>query len=179
MTRDIFIDLYFDWMYQLVCDDQYQDSYCRLLSHLHDREFIYILEMDGNRATDGVDLRYRFAYDCGYNYSMVDRYLGNRPCSILEMMVALALKCEENIMVDPDVGDRTGLWFWDMVASLGLSSMTDSEFDIFYVDDVLDRFLNREYRRNGEGGLFTVRHCRYDLRTAEIWYQMNWYLNDI
>lgn len=176
---DAIRDEYFNWMCSHVMDDRRvrRRSYRKLLSHLHSREFIYILDMDGNRAEDGIDLRYRFAYDNRYSYSVVASYLDDRPCSILEMMVALALRCEEHIMDDPDIGNRTGVWFWDMVSSLGLDAMYDSKYDESFVDAALDRFIDRRYRRNGEGGLFTVNDYEYDLRTIEIWYQMCSYLN--
>lgn len=93
-------------------------------------------------------------------------------------MIALAVRCEEHIMDDPDIGDRTGQWFWNMIVSLGLGSMTDERFDGEYVDEVVDIFLNREYERNGEGGLFTVNDTDRDMRNVEIWYQMHWYLNE-
>ena len=57
--------------------------------------------------------------------------------------------------------------------------MNDAKFSESYADDVITRFLNRRYKRNGEGGLFTVEHCKSDLRSAEIWYQMCWYLDGI
>ena len=95
------------------------------------------------------------------------------------MMVALAIRCEEHIMGDQDIGDRTGLWFWGMIENLGLLSMTDTAFNKRRVDEIIDIFLNREYKRNGEGGLFTVKNHRDDLRTVEIWYQLMWYLNEI
>ena len=95
------------------------------------------------------------------------------------MMIALAIRCEEHIMDDPDIGNRTGQWFWNMIVNLGLGSMTDAKFDENYTNMVIERFLNREYERNGDGGLFTVKHSRRDLRTVEIWYQMCWYLDEI
>ena len=176
---DAIRDEYYDWMCSLVLSDRRvrRRSYSKLLRYLHEREFVYILDMDGNRAEDGVDLRYRFAYDNRYTYPVVASYLDDGPCSILEMMVALALRCEEHIMDDPDIGNRTGEWFWDMISSLGLWSMTDSKFDESFVEKVIDRFLDRRYNRNGEGGLFTVEGCEHDLRTVEIWYQMCSYLN--
>ena len=82
-------------------------------------------------------------------------------------------------MDDPDLGDRTSQWFWRMIVSLGLGSMVDERFDISMVHDVVERFLNREYEPNGKGGLFTIRHCEYDLRDVEIWYQLCWYLDSI
>ena len=181
MTRNELNNEYFEWMHQLVCNDLYSKglSYRKLLTRLHDTDFDYTIGMDGNRAEDGMDLRYRFGYDNSRNDSMITAYLNNRPCSVLEMMIALAIRCEEQIMDDPDIGDRMGKWFWSMISNLGLDSMSDTKFDKGYVDNVVLKFLNREYGRNGEGGLFTVKHCERDLRNVEIWYQMCWYLDDI
>ena len=39
--------------------------------------------------------------------------------------------------------------------------------------------MNREYDSDGKGGLFTVKQSKYDMRTVEIWWQMNWYLDSI
>lgn len=181
MTNDKLSNEYFNWMYQLVCDDKRfrKVSYHKLFRHLHDREFTYLIGMDGNRAADGVDLRYRFAYEHKYDYPMIARYLDNRPCSVLEMMIALAIRCEEHIMEDPDIGNRVSEWFWNMVGSLGLRSMSDSRYTRRHVDEILDTFLNREYEYDGRGGLFTIENTDRDLRSAEIWYQMQWYLNEI
>lgn len=182
MTEHEFASLYFDWMYQLVADDRYPTSYRKLFSRLHGTEFTYTIPMDGNRAEDGIELRYRFGHENKYPDVMVANLLDVYPCSILEMMIALSVRCEEHLMENPEIGNRTGEWFWDMLTNLGLGSMDDSQYDEAYVDDVLERFLNREYEANGRGGLFTVRNPRYahyDLRTVDIWYQLNWYLSDI
>ncbi len=178
MTGNELNNKYFEWMYQLVYNNR-RLSYRKLFSYLHNVEFIYIIEMDGNRAEDGIDLRYRFGYEQGYDSPMIATLLDNRPCSVLEMLIALAIRCEEHIMNDPDIGNRTGQWFWNMIINLGLGSMDDSMFDKNYVEDVISRFLYRKYKRNGEGGLFTVEHCKSDLRTVEIWYQMCWYLDEV
>lgn len=173
------INEYFEWIYQLVCKDTKGLSYRKLLCKLYDTPFNYTIAMDGNRAEDGVDLRYRFGYECGFANSAVADYLDNKDCSVLEMMVALAIRCEEHIMDNPDIGDRTGKWFLDMIVNLGLEDMTDDHFDKRYVESVLNRFLNREYKRNGDGGLFTVHHSRIDMRSVEIWYQAMWYLDEV
>ena len=179
MTRDKCINEYFDWMYGLVCDHFDGLSFRKLLSYLYDKEFTYTVGMDGNRAEDGMDLRYRFAYESYYNDAMISEYLDDKDCSVLEMMVALTIRCEENIMDNPDFGDRTGLWFWNMLESLRLDNMSDDAFDDKYVDRVIEKFLNHEYERNGKGGLFTVPRSKHDLRTVEIWTQMCWYLDSI
>lgn len=180
-TLDILNKEYFEWMCGLVCDERYSGglSYRNLLSYLYDRDFVYSIELDGNRAEDGTDLRYRFAYEYDYDDSVVVNHLSDKPCSVLEMMIALAIRCEEHIMDDPDVGDRTPQWFWKMIDNLGLSDMSDDKFDEYHATRIIDIFLNREYEETGEGGLFTVKSCVHDLRNIEIWYQMCWYLDEI
>lgn len=171
-------DKYFDWIYDLVREGMpsREGSYRKLLMKLHSTEFIFSNPMDENRAEDGINLRYKFAFE--RNVRGIDDYL-NGPCSVLEMMASLAFRIEDHIMWDPDIGDRTGQWFWGMVDSLGLTSMTDDQFDRDYVDDCLTTFLNREYSRDGEGGLFTVKNCAHDMRDTDIWYQMCYYLKTI
>lgn len=55
--------------------------------------------------------------------------------------------------------------------------MTNQFFDKKKADLIIERFTNHEYSENGEGGLFTV-NCGRDLRSEEIWYQMNWYISE-
>lgn len=180
-NRDFIINQYFEWMYGLVYKKEIstKKSYRKLLYYLHNRDFEYILGLDGNRADDGIELRYRFGIEFSYDSAVIASTLDDKPCSIFEMLVALSYRCEESIMDDPDIGDRTGQWFWSMIKNLNLYSMTDANFDRDYVEAVISRFLNREYKPNGEGGLFTITSRDYDLRNVEIWYQMMWYLDEL
>lgn len=176
--QDRIIDEYFEYLCQLIDAKRFARnvSYRKLLMRLHDTEFTWFVPYDDNRADDGIQLRRRFALI--RNDITLANYITG-PCSVLEMMVALAVRCEETIMDDALLGNRTGQWFWDMVHNLGLSPMTDSRFDKNIVDDVIARFLNRDYEPNGKGGLFTVEHCERDMRTVEIWCQLSWYLDSI
>jgi hypothetical protein len=98
---------------------------------------------------------------------------------MLEMMVALAINCEERIMDDAAYGNRTAQWFRNMVVNLGLGPMVDSEYDDIYVGTVIDRFLRRAYEPDGRGGLFRIPNFDGDLRREEIWRQLLWYLNTV
>lgn len=182
MTQRGITTEYFEWLYDMVCESRFGEdtSYRKLFSHLHNIEFRYSIPMDANRAEDGIGLRYRFAVLNGYKDSFRE-VLGHLdgPCSVFEMMVALAIRCEEDTMDDAEIGDRTSQWFWGMIVNLGLGSMSDSRFDRRFVDYTIDIFLDRDYEPDGRGGLFTVRNSDSDLRDVEIWHQLCWYLDSI
>lgn len=176
---------YFDWLYDRMTErlGSRRGIYHKLFTALfnkpftcRNKEYGNSMGHDINRLEDGLNLRKRFADEYGYSRKSAERYL-NMPCSVLEMMCALAIRCEETLMDNPKYGDRTGQWFWDMVQSLGLVNMDDARFDGEYTEKVLERFLKLEYTHDGEGGLFTIRNCVVDLRTHEIWYQLCRYIN--
>lgn len=179
MIKENVIQEYFAWICEFVMKDRRckKHSYNRLFSFLFDKEFTYIIDMDGNRAEDGINLRYRFSYANHYDDAVIASYLDNKPCSVLEMLIALSIRCEEDKMGDPAEGDRTSVWFWEMIDNLGLGEMSDDMFDEDVAEGIVYIFLTRQYRANGDGGLFTVDNPPRDMRTVEIWYQLCWYLN--
>lgn len=179
MTQCDILNHYFEWLCRLVCADQLAApvSYRKLLMRLHNTQFYYSISKDADRAAAGVDLRWRFVCENNYPVRVLDELEG--PCSVLEMMIALAIHCEEHIMDDTGYGDRTGQWFWGMVTNLGLGSMSDNKYDPMYIDDVIIRFLDRKYDPDGKGGLFRIKNCEHDLRRVEIFHQLCWYLNSI
>lgn len=171
-------DEYFEWLIGLVCTQRYsRDIYRKLLTRLHNTEFTYKMRRDQNRAENGETLRYRFAIARGYDVPSTLADLGV-PCSVLEMMIALACHCED-IVEDPAYGNRMSQWFWNMVTNMGLGPMTDELYDEVAVGRIINRFLNREYDPDGKGGLFRIRDCEVDLRRIDIWRQLCWYLNTI
>ncbi len=168
---------YFRWICSLIGANT--KRHYRLLRHLDNIDFRYRIDMDGNREADGIELRYRFGYDANVSQVIIAAYLDNRPCSVLEMMAALALRCEEAIMSDPMYGNRVPDWFWEMVKNLGLYKLDDEHYNQTAVDRAIDIFLDREYLRNGKGGLFTLKRPEgRDMRNVEIWCQMCWYLDE-
>ena len=162
---------YFKWLCYIV--QPKKSHYNRLLEFLHSREFTWSYSMDANRAFDGIELRRTFASEENY-----DRGYITGPCSMLEMMIGLAMRMENDIMDNIKYGDRTSQWFWTMVNNLGLGSMTDSKFNEEEADYIIDRFINHNYEPNGKGGLFIVDGDE-DLRDEEIWVQMCWYISTL
>lgn len=170
---------YFDWLYDISFNNEYckSISYRKLFTALHNKKFTYFIKRDKNRLLDGIDLRLQFAQECGYSNSDIEACFDSNSCSIFEMIVALAIKIE-NQMSDPDYGDRTNQWIWTMIISLDLGPMSDLHFDKEEVDYKLEKFIHREYRYDGKGGLFTINNADEDVRDIEIWVQAMWYLNE-
>ena len=168
---------YFNWLYNYVCKGRINNSisYKKLFMLLHDIEFTFYIYNDLERARDGVDLRYRFAMLID-DESILD--ILDEPCSVLEMILALAIRCETTIMDDTRYGDRTSQWFWNMLTNLGIGYMTDDRFDGKVAAEKIYDFLEKRYEPNGKGGLFYIRDCKEDLRDVEIWTQLCWYLDN-
>lgn len=174
---------YDDWIISLATDwcSNY-GNYGRLMEYLHSVPFYSTVQipLDKNRGADGKDLRLRFAESTNeYNYSQVYIYLMDYDPTMLEVMVALAIRCEENIMHEANVGDRSYEWFYGMLYSSGLDACCDENFDEQTAYEIVDRILERKYSRNGKGGLFTLSNPPKDLRKVEIWYQLLWYLDEV
>lgn len=166
---------YFNWLCHFVYDPKSSTKYTKLLTCLNDIPYIYTNPLDANRESDGLNLRYRFGREQGIPEAAIGTYVDAKQCTMLEMLVALCLRCEESIMSDTAYGDRTSQWFWNMIVNLGLGKMTDEHFDISETQDIIIKFLKHEYGPNGEGGLVRV-YDHGDLRNVEIWYQVMWYL---
>lgn len=173
-------ELYYDWMISKVCNRIQKRRYSVLLQFLNDVPYHYTVPMDSNRESDGAELYRTFAYETGnsddpsyYNRDLEDG------CSVLEMMVALAIKLE-NIM-DNFKSDTTGQWFWYMIDSLGLSYMDNHHFDAYGTSDILECWMDGIYDgETGVGGLFILpdNHGE-DLTKVEVWCQAMWYLGEL
>lgn len=156
---------YYDWLLDKI---HYEDGYDTELEILFDEPFIWSVANDDNRAKDGVILRSVFMSEENRSTEPCE----DRVCTVLEMMIALAMRIENDIMWDGET-DRTSDWFWMMFRNLGLDETVSGK----EVHDILDRFLYRKYAYNGSGGLFPLgKNATEDQRKVEIWYQAQQYL---
>jgi hypothetical protein len=171
-------DEYFNWLYNIVCGGTAK-SYYYLMNRLYSVAFQYTHPLDGNRAADGEELRYTWGHSYGYADPIIASTIDDIPCSVLEMIVALAMRCEGDIMTDSKYGDRTAKWIWVMLKNLGLIDMDDEHYDDERVCQALDIFMSRQYNPDGSNGaLFVLKNPRGDLRDTEVWYQAMWYLSE-
>lgn len=146
-------------------------GYLLLAKDLHDIPFRWILDRDENRAEDGLLLR--SDYDGMFNPS--------GSCSVLEMLIGLAQR------VDFELDDCMGAsimeeCFWSMIENLGLDICIDEEYgqtwNTEFVEERVNRFMDRTYDYSGYGGLFPLLNPTRDQREVEIWYQMSAYLRE-
>ena len=173
---------YFNWLCEKVnLYSSDNDMYTNLIDSLRNREFYSIIANDDNRAADGKYLRVT------YDEEFTDiHYQGDfdAPCTVLEMLIALAERMDDDILYSSELGPRVDVWFWMMIHNLGLDYATDDHYALndnygqTYVDHVLDMFLNRKYKANGVGGLFPLREPHENQRNLEIWFQMNDYISE-
>lgn len=181
MLKDEIREAYFEYLYWMLCENKDVGfiTYRQLFDNLHKAVFTYTIPKDANRYSDGEELRRRFYFRQDpqlYTLDECEEHLAGQ-CSVLEMLAALSLRCEESIMSDPAYGDRTKQWFWNMLGNLGIAGMSDDKFDKEKFDKVMYRLLNRVYRHDGTGGLFKIPNAPEDLRHVEIWTQLLWYLD--
>lgn len=168
-------DAYYSWLVELIGDKYVRTNYQRLLWKLYITDYIWELDYDRSRATDGLCLRREYGRATNM---FVDVALQTKPCSVLEMAIALARRAEHDIMYDPSYGDRSGMWFWTMMQNLGLDIYDDWNWYENEVDKILDVFLHHRYERSGLGGAFPVHSTSRDLTKTDLWWQMNAYLEE-
>ena len=175
-----YYDQYFYHLYDICTRGKNPNiSYKKLFFHLYKTAFKVKLDKDINRVYDALEMRKNYFKNILSDLDIFDYMINEFPCSVLEIIVALAMRCEDTIMSNTEYGDRTTQWIWQMIVSLGLGGQSDEHYDAKDVENKLYIFMNRKYDRNGRGGLFTVKKTLKDLRKIEIWCQMLWYLDTI
>lgn len=169
---------YFQWLCNIVQADDQDHSYMILMKTFHRFDFTWTIENDKNRAVDGLDLRREYAE----NFGCDDDFMGDVPCTFLEMLIGIALRMEF-ILFNPNFGNQTPIWFWILIENMELEDYTDdhyAEYPFFENDvrETISRIINRTYCRNSSGSLFPVRKNRKgkNWRTTELWYQLNAFL---
>lgn len=155
---------YYLWLDSLVQDGNHE----QLIRYLHQCPYRWQFILDENRAAGGLNLRNKFAYD---NSIMVTD-INEGPCSVLEMLIAVAENMTDYLTMD--IYD----WFWDLLRNLGLDKFDDYHFDERGVNYILNTWLDRNYDSKGNGSLFPLKNYPGDCRNLDIWGQMNAWIEE-
>ena len=172
LSRVTSIQVYYSWLCDLIDVDQSHRPYYILTKLLHRKKFYWTVPNDDNRAYEGKNLREKFCEDMDVEYN--DDHF-DVPCSMLELIIGLAYRCE-SIMVDQGLDMDMVDWFWKLIDNIGLCKFTDNYImasDTEIINKTLDKIIERKYDRNGNGGLFPLKHAKKDQRKVELWYQMS------
>lgn len=170
--------IYFEWLTEHVNFNNGRPggrTYVDLMGQLHSKEFVWIVPNDDNRLEDAVALRHEFLHDAGITNYPEEFVLNEPPLSVLEVIISLSRRC-----AFADDGDARN-WAWKLIENLELSGLSDpvSRRKQDVIDDILDRFIWRQYETDGRGGLFPLKHPENNQREIELWYQMNAYLDEL
>ena len=162
---------YFAWLCMwAVPDGQKRSDYSELLTALNNTEFTWTVNHDENRAADGIQLRTIYEDETG---EWCDQ---GGPCSVLEMLLALSIRCDSEIMYDPYEPNRADKWFWMMIENLGMDIFVNGSFVQDGYNSAIFRFLGRKYGKSGQFCLFPIPEMSTKFQKIELIYQMNYYL---
>ena len=166
-------DVYFWWLYDMIKGSYYTE----LLKELYDIPFnVPRFDIDKSREVDGLNLRKEFSEATKYSFDIHER-----PCSFLEMLIAMAKKLDNDVLFETKYGDRTLDWFWMFIELLELSQATDDHWNYSwkkYVDSKCEIVKTRQYQRDGKGGMFYIPWREEDMRGESLWRQLMWYVDE-
>jgi len=169
---------YFHWLCDLINLEEGQFDI--LIYELHTMKFEWVLDYDANRSYDGFVLRYQFK---GYQDFDISDPTGQH-CTVLEALIALSHKMDYT-MDDDDRGDRSRIWFWEMIHNLGLDLYSNDTFVEPYgrdlnrlneIHDICNRWMYRNFDYDGNGSPFPLSNPFEDQRKLDLIRQMNAYI---
>ena len=158
---------YYIWITELVNLDSHR-GYSKLVSFLFDTEFFWEVALDRNRAGDGKELRFDWVMWSDYHDddSWVDT-----PCSVLEMLIALARRIRVDIMPDYDI--ELADWFWKIISNMGLDRYDNSHFNS---DEICEKLCYFSEKKQHKMLIFNTKTEKSELESMDIWNQMQRWL---
>lgn len=165
-------EAYFAWLYQLVHDRVDLTVVCRLM---HQVEFTPLVPYDENRVAVAAGLRNEFQELSGSLGPGEAADLMGPDASVFEVLIGFAGQADDMIALS------LKSWFQIFTENLGLDRYDDEYLlrrSTYPVESIINKFNNRDYRPNGRGGIFPLKHPKHDQREVELWYQMGDYMNE-
>lgn len=187
------------------CPEEYRDQYLKWLLNLAGLErsdgillFSFLLDMtyywqndyDQARAGDGRYLRYYYvdkdgiqeAIDnFGHPYAdIVDEFVRSWPVSVIEVLLAMAIRLDKEYEYCASEGDRASLWFWIMCENLGLDLylVSNADFNINDAKMKVIKWMDGDYDKNGKGSPMALPdglECDKDYREMSFWEQVTYW----
>lgn len=167
---------------QYIKKENQDKTYFELALKLFKTRFMAFVPNDDNRVSDARCLRDEFALSESSftDYSVLD----TEGASMLEVMIALCKRFDNDVMMTENGIDRSKEWFWEMLKNCDLDTFVDSEFMSEKnldnsvgqeCDAIIKRVNDREYEGDGKGGFFPLKHPKCDQRKVQLWMQIHSY----
>lgn len=172
IINDELSQAYYEWLVYDILSSR--PNWFPILKVLHSRDYVPIMIMDDSRAKDGVNMRDIYMSKVNNTYAVVQ---GSNPwvdipCSMLEMMIAFAIRIKEEFYSEyDDIFDMTTIIFSSFMSSLGIDTETITEEEL---NIIINNFICRNYDPSGKGSLFNLSGKTLDIdwRDPPIWNQM-------
>ena len=171
---------YFNWILDLVdVRDTLYPDYSSTIHYLFSREFYYTIQNDDSREADGRFLRVEFE---NLGYFSDYHALWDGPASVLVVLIAMAKRMDEDWLRSSDYDPNYASKCFDMMfENLGLYAFSNQFMSsragkdgFSRLEDIVDRFLNRDFDRNGANGSpFPLKNCEFNARKEEFWVLMS------
>jgi hypothetical protein len=173
-------DGYFLWLCDLINADM--NRYSELCFALHSIDFVWVLELDEDRAEDGLSLRRKY-----YEQDISEDWIMflDKPCSVFEALIGIARRMNY-ILEDEDSNDMSFMYFWEFIKNLGLKKYSNVrlkgrpkeliELDLIDIQTICDDWMNRNFGPDGSGTPFPLEFPFSDQRLQTINSSMNAYV---
>lgn len=169
-TKPSLLEIYIGWLGSQAGAERPPESgsYSDLIKLLGSKEFVWLVPHDNNRMADGLDVRWEFYEETGLTGEL-------GPVSVLEILVALSRRLAFI------AGGAAPGWAWQLICNLELNKFKNP-IGIrrkATIDEILETLIWRTYSSDGQGGFFPLAWPYHDQRDVELWYQMEYYADEI
>lgn len=148
-------------------------KYGHLFDYLHEIQFEWSIDLDENRALDGIWMR-----------EDLDGFIFANPCSVLEMLSAFARRIDDEYIGEMNCR-KPDIIFMEMIENLNLDQFDNNFWKKVGgfrcksdISEILDVWMDRKFGPLGDGSPFPLRHSLVDQSKVQIWDQMLAYLNE-
>jgi len=150
---------YLEWLASLV-DIELTEHWHFIFDTLNKIDFYYTHPLDENRVSDGLALRFDYAEQTGA--SKIQALKDNRPCSFLEMLVALCFRAGTQVISNPH----------DLfIMVMDNLHLFDQQVDETFIINQVHKALNHVHDYDGSnGGLFVLPGI--DITQDDYWKQV-------
>lgn len=124
-----------------------------------------LIEHDGISAENCKKLRLSYQEFTG------ERSDKDGECCVLEFLVYISIKMEDIMGLPGDYHPET--WFNEMIDNLDIDMESRER-----IREKVNKWMDRDFKKNGSGGLFPLKHAREDQRKVPFWDQAGSYMGE-